>query len=69
MVPENFKDVAENGLQVEGAEDIQHVVCGVSANQKLIQEAIDRKAQAVFVHHGIVWGAACDSLQGGWDNA
>ena len=64
LAPENFKDMAENGLQVEGAEDIQHVVCGVSANQKFIQEAIDRKAEAIFVHHGIVWGGGMRQLTG-----
>jgi dinuclear metal center YbgI/SA1388 family protein len=64
LSPENFKDVAENGLQVQGAEEIRHVVCGVSANQKLIQEAIDRKAQAIFVHHGIVWGGGMRQLTG-----
>ncbi|MBL90804.1 MAG: Nif3-like dinuclear metal center hexameric protein [Myxococcales bacterium] len=64
LLPENFKDMAENGLQVEGAEDVTHVVCGVSANQKLIQAAIDKKADAIFVHHGIVWGGGMRQLTG-----
>lgn len=64
LCPEDFRDMAENGLQVEGTDDIQHVVCGVSANQKLIQAAIDKKADAIFVHHGIVWGGGMRQLTG-----
>lgn len=49
-------DYCPNGLQVEGASEIQHVVCGVTACQELIDEAVERGAQALLVHHGILWG-------------
>lgn len=64
LQPERFRDVAENGLQVEGREDIQRVVCGVSANQALIDAAVARGADAIFVHHGLVWGGGIRSLKG-----
>ena len=49
------KDYCPNGLQVEGRIDVQRVVCGVTASQALIEAAIERKADAIFVHHGYFW--------------
>ena len=54
LQPEKFRDVAENGLQIEGRENIERVICGVSANQALIDAAVEKKADAIFVHHGLV---------------
>ncbi len=51
----NFKDYAPNGLQVEGSEEIRHIVTGVSANAALIEEAIKRGADTIIVHHGWFW--------------
>ena len=64
LQPERFRDVAENGLQVEGRDDVQTVVCGVSANRALIEAAIEAEADAIFVHHGIIWGGGIRSLKG-----
>ena len=50
-----FEDYCPNGLQVEGVENINKIVSGVSANLALIERAIDEKANAIFVHHGIFW--------------
>ncbi len=50
-----FEDYCPNGLQVEGVENISKIVSGVSANLALIERAIDEKADAIFVHHGIFW--------------
>lgn len=56
LAPGTFNDVAENGLQVQGRDDVQTVVCGVSANLALIEQAVAARADAIVVHHGIVWG-------------
>lgn len=56
LAPALFDDVAENGLQVQGRVEIKKVVCGVSANLALIERAIATSADAIVVHHGIVWG-------------
>ena len=50
-----FRDYCPNGLQVEGRAEIQSVVCGVTASQALIDAAIERKADAILVHHGWFW--------------
>lgn len=55
LKPETFKDHGPNGLQVEGAREIHHVVCGVSASLALIERAVQSKAQALVVHHGLFW--------------
>lgn len=64
LKPGTFTDVAENGLQVEGREDVTRVVCGVSASRALIEAAIAANADAVVVHHGLVWGGGIRRLDG-----
>lgn len=50
-----FKDVAPNGLQVEGTPMIHKIVTGVTANEALLEAAINAHADAVIVHHGLFW--------------
>jgi dinuclear metal center YbgI/SA1388 family protein len=53
--PSAFRDYGPNGLQVEGTNEIHHLVTGVTASLALIEKAIDLKAQAILVHHGLFW--------------
>ncbi|ART54327.1 Nif3-like dinuclear metal center hexameric protein [Acidovorax carolinensis] len=55
LQPERFKDYGPNGLQVEGKTDIACIVSGVTASRALIEAAIARRADAIFVHHGLFW--------------
>jgi dinuclear metal center YbgI/SA1388 family protein len=64
LEPERFKDVAENGLQVEGRQHVKRIVCGVSASLALIEKAIELSADAIVVHHGLVWGGGMRRLEG-----
>jgi len=50
-----FRDYCPNGLQVEGRERVQRIVCGVTASLALIEAAIERRADALLVHHGWFW--------------
>jgi dinuclear metal center YbgI/SA1388 family protein len=50
-----YRDYCPNGLQVEGRAEVRRVVCGVSASQALLDEAVRRNADAVLVHHGWFW--------------
>jgi dinuclear metal center YbgI/SA1388 family protein len=65
LQPARFKDYGPNGLQVEGAETIRHIVSGVTASRALIEAAIDAKADAIFVHHGLFWRGQ-DGTVTGW---
>jgi dinuclear metal center YbgI/SA1388 family protein len=55
LQPELYSDYAPNGLQIAGKEEIERVVVGVSANEALIDAALDWEADAIFVHHGFFW--------------
>ncbi len=51
----NFRDYCPNGLQVEGRDEVTHIVSGVTASQALIEAAVAQKADLLLVHHGYFW--------------
>ena len=55
-----FKDVSNNGLQVDNNGTLTKVLCGVDANLKLLNKAKEIGADCLVCHHGISWG---DSLK------
>ena len=65
LQPMRFKDYGPNGLQVQGKSSVQKLVSGVTASQALIDAAIDAKADAIFVHHGLFWRGQ-DGCVVGW---
>lgn len=50
-----YRDYAPNGLQVEGKKEIKKIVTGVTACQRLLDQAAKHDADAVIVHHGFFW--------------
>ncbi len=52
---QRFKDYCPNGLQVEGGAQVSKLVTGVTANQALLDAAVECGADAVMVHHGYFW--------------
>ena len=50
-----IKDYAPNGLQIEGKHEIKKIITGVTASQRLIDEAIAKNADLLLVHHGYFW--------------
>ena len=52
---DEFKDYGPQGLQVEGREEVAHVVTGVSACVDLFEQAIGAGADMILTHHGILW--------------
>lgn len=61
-----FKDYGPQGLQVEGREDVQNIVTGVSACVQLFDEAVKCAADMIIVHHGVLWDADKHVLKGGF---
>ena len=51
----SWEDYGPNGLQVPGAEEVEHVITGVSAHRELFERAAAEDAQLVVCHHGIFW--------------
>ena len=59
-----FCDYCPNGLQVEGKENIQTVISGVTASLDLLQAAAAASADAIIVHHGYFWRGENQRLVG-----
>ena len=55
LQPERFSDYCPNGLQVEGKQEINKIVTGVTASMALLQAARRANADAILVHHGYFW--------------
>lgn len=55
LKPEQIKDYAPNGLQIQGTDQVTKIVTGVTASKALIDLAIEEKADALLVHHGYFW--------------
>lgn len=55
LQPGYFSDYGPNGLQVEGAPEIQKIITGVSICEPLIDAAIAKNAETILVHHGMFW--------------
>ena len=61
---DDFNDYCPNGLQVEANPEVEHIVCGVTASQALIEAAIDSGADTLIVHHGYFWKGEALPLTG-----
>lgn len=55
LTPEQYQDYGPNGLQIEGREKLSRVAFAVSATADSIRRAIEWKADALIVHHGLFW--------------
>jgi dinuclear metal center YbgI/SA1388 family protein len=64
LQPDRFKDYGPNGLQVEGAREVRHVVSGVTASLAFIDAAIAVGADTLLVHHGLFWRGQDGRLTG-----
>lgn len=62
---DRYKDYCPNGLQVQGCDQVQRVVTGVTASQALIERAIALQADTLLVHHGLFWRGH-DGTVTGW---
>ncbi len=62
--PEQFSDYCPNGLQVEGRQEIHHIVTGVTASYELLEAALAAKADAILVHHGYFWRGESVAITG-----
>ena len=56
LQPHVFKDYGYNGLQVSGKSDINCIASSPTASRAAIEAAIAGGADALLVHHGVIWG-------------
>lgn len=50
-------DHSNNGLQVEGTNQIHKIIFAVDGANQVFEYAAQRKADFIFVHHGLSWGS------------
>jgi dinuclear metal center YbgI/SA1388 family protein len=60
----SISDYCPNGLQVEGRARVQRILCGVTASQALLDEAVAWQADLVLVHHGYFWKGEDNRIRG-----
>ena len=53
---DSYEDYGPNGLQVPGGGEVSRVATGVTANVEFLSGAVERGAELVLVHHGLLWG-------------
>ncbi|MFW5845571.1 MAG: Nif3-like dinuclear metal center hexameric protein [Planctomycetota bacterium] len=58
------RDYCHNGLQVEGAAAIETIATATTASQAMIDAAVTAGAQALLVHHGLIWGSGARRIHG-----
>ncbi|MGQ4275779.1 Nif3-like dinuclear metal center hexameric protein [Pseudidiomarina sp. E22-M8] len=64
LAVDGIRDYCPNGLQVEGRDQIQKIVTGVTACQQLLERAILVDADAILVHHGYFWKGEPQPVKG-----
>ena len=53
---DQFRDMAQNGLQVQGKTEVTKVALAVDARLATIEGAAKEGAQLLICHHGLFWG-------------
>ncbi|MGK2896923.1 MAG: Nif3-like dinuclear metal center hexameric protein [Candidatus Makana argininalis] len=51
----SIKDYCPNGLQIEGCKEVKKIITGVTACKTLLDIAVEKKVDAIIVHHGYFW--------------
>lgn len=51
----DYEDYCPNGLQIEGKELIHRIAFAVSCTKDSVQKALELRADALIVHHGVFW--------------
>lgn len=59
-----YSDLSVNGLQVEGADTISRIAVAVSTSASILDQAIAWNADALLVHHGLLFGSRMQPLTG-----
>jgi dinuclear metal center YbgI/SA1388 family protein len=57
-------DDSNNGLQVEGNDEVERIAFAVDGCLEVFQQAVDAEADFLVVHHGISWGNGFRTLTG-----
>ena len=64
LTPDRFKDYCPNGLQIQGRNEVNKIVTGVTASMELLEAAKAQNADAILVHHGYFWRGEAPEIVG-----
>lgn len=64
LTPDRFKDYCPNGLQIQGRNEVNKIVTGVTASMELLEAAKAQNADAILVHHGYFWRGEASEIVG-----
>ena len=59
-----IKDYAPNGLQIEGAEQVDAIYTAVNASKDVLERVVGLGGRFLLVHHGYFWKGEKSILQG-----
>ena len=59
-----FSDYCVNGMQVQGKHQVKKIATAVSCSLNIIEEAIEKEADVLIVHHGLFWDKESPVIQG-----
>ncbi len=59
---EQIEDQSQNGLQVEGPDEVTKVAFAVDGCQVAFERAVAEEAQLLIVHHGLFWGESLSAV-------
>ena len=60
----DYQDLSVNGLQVEGSQTVARLAVAVSTSVLILEQAIDWGADALLVHHGLLYGSRMQPVTG-----
>jgi dinuclear metal center YbgI/SA1388 family protein len=60
----DYQDLSVNGLQVEGSSTVSRLAVAVSTSVRILEQAVDWRADALLVHHGLLYGSRMQPLTG-----
>jgi dinuclear metal center YbgI/SA1388 family protein len=63
---DEISDLSLNGLQVAGRSEVRRLATGVSMCAELVRQATDWQADALLVHHGLLWKGETQRVVGSY---
>ena len=64
LAADAFQDYCPNGLQVEGTDQVQRIITGVTASQDMVDAAVQAGGDMLLVHHGYFWKGESAAIVG-----
>jgi len=61
---DEIEDESENGVQIDAPTEIESVAFAVDVRKDIVERAVEKNVDMLFVHHGLIWGDGIGALTG-----